>query len=191
MQRAWTIAAVGLAMLTAADTAAWSLPDAAIARITLAGEDLRDGDRVPVSVELANRGDSPLPSAPVVLTIDHEPYAEWRPPAQLSPGNTAVWSLVWTAARGSHLVVAAADPLNDVVESDEGNNSMFINVGVAEAREPSAWPALLVGGAGLLFGFAAAALLRKRRPASPPPRPRAAATRRPDRDHARYARPRR
>jgi hypothetical protein len=177
-----TIFVVGLAAFAAGQVPAMGLPDAAIARIAIEGANLRDGDRVPITVELANRGDSSLDSAPVVLSIDDEPYAEWKPPAQIPPGKSAVWSLVWIAARGSHLVVAAADPLDDVGESDETNNSGFVNVGVEEARAPSPWPVVLVGGAGLLVGLGAAALVRRLRTSA---RPASGAA---GRDGARYAR---
>jgi hypothetical protein len=162
-----TIFVVGLAAFAAGQVPAMGLPDAAIARIAIEGANLRDGDRVPITVELANRGDSSLDPAPVVLSIDDEPCAEWKPPAQIPPGKSAVWSLVWVAARGSHLVVAVADPLDDVGESDETNNSGFVNVGVEEARAPSPWPVVLVGGTGLLVGLGAAALVRRLRPPSP------------------------
>ena len=167
MLRLRTMLAFGLVAFAAGQAPVMALPDAAIARIAIEGADLSDGDRVPIAVELANRGDSPVSPAPVVLSIDDEPYAEWKPPAQIPPGESAVWSLVWIATRGSHLVVAVADPLDDVSESDERNNSAFVNVGVEEAGEPSPWPVVLVGGAGLLVGLGAAALVRRVRPPSP------------------------
>jgi subtilase family serine protease len=168
MLKPCTILAVGLAAFAAAHAPALALPDAAIARIGIPAESLRDGDQVPISVELANRGDSPLPPAPVVLTIDGEPYAEWKPPAQLPPGDSAVWSSVWIARRGSHLIAATADPLADVAEADETNNSGSVTVAVESAPLPSPWPAVFAGGAGLLVGLAAAALARRLRPSSPP-----------------------
>jgi hypothetical protein len=100
----------------------------------------------------------------VVLSIDDEPYAEWKPSASVAPNTSTVWSLTWTAPRGSHLVVAVADPLNDVTESDEANNSAFVNVGVEDAAEPSPWPVALAGLAALLVGFGAALVVNRLRP---------------------------
>ena len=159
--------ALGLFAVGVLAAPALALPDAAITRITVGGADLRDGDRAPVTVEVANRGDEPLPPAPVVLTIDDETYAEWKPLAQgypaapIAPGTSVIWSLVWVATRGSHLVVATADPLDDVVESDKANNSAFVNVGVGEAGEPSPWPVALIGMAALLVGFGAAVAVNR------------------------------
>jgi subtilase family serine protease len=143
---------------------ALALPDAAVARIAVNGANLHDGDRVPVEVELTNRGDSPLPVAPVVLTVDDEPYAEWRPPAPIGPGKSGIWSFIWVANRGSHLIVATADPLNDIAESDESNNSSFVNVGVDQAPEPSPWPVALAGIGAFLVGLGAAVLVNRARP---------------------------
>ncbi len=153
------LAAVALARGSAA-----ALPDAAIARIAVKGADLHDGDRVPIEVELVNRGDSALPAVPVVVGVDDKPYGEWAPAAPLAPGKSAVWSFTWVAPRGSHLIVATADPLNDVAESDETNNSAFINVGVDTAREPSPWPAAAAGIGAFVVGFCAAAIARRSRP---------------------------
>jgi hypothetical protein len=79
-----------------------------------------------------------------------------------------VWSSVWIARRGSHLIAATADPLADVAEADETNNSGSVTVAVESAPLPSPWPAVFAGGAGLLVGLAAAALARRLRPSSPP-----------------------
>jgi hypothetical protein len=155
-----------LLAIAALASPAVALPDAAVARIAVGGTDLRDGDRVPVEVELANRGDRPLPPVPVVLNIDDEPYAGWKPSAPIAPGKSAIWSLLWSATRGSHLVVAVADPLNDVAESDETNNSAFVNVGVGDAREPSPWPVAIAGIAALLVGFGAAMMANRLRPSA-------------------------
>jgi hypothetical protein len=158
--------ALALAAVAFLCGSAAALPDAAIARIAVKGADLHEGDSVPVEVELVNRGDLPLASAPVVVGIDDKPYGEWTPAAPLAPGKSAVWSFTWVAPRGSHLIVATADPLNDVAESDETNNSAFINVGVDTAREPSPWPAAAAGIGAFLVGFCAAAIARRSRPAA-------------------------
>ncbi|MFB3882300.1 MAG: CARDB domain-containing protein [Armatimonadota bacterium] len=147
-------------------SSAAGLPDAAIARLAVKGANLREGDRVQLEVELANRGDAPLPPAPVILSVDDKPFTEWTPPAVLAPGTSALWSFAWVTQRGSHLIMAAADPLNDVAESDETNNSAFINVGVEEAREASPWPAAATGLGAFLVGFALAAVARRTLPRS-------------------------
>jgi len=134
----------------------FALPDAAVTGIELEGRDLRAGDRLHMRVRVSNQGSSPLPPVPIVLAVDDEQYAEWRLPAALSPGASAAWELTWTAVRGSHVVLAAVDPLNDVVESNEANNSGFISLGVGMEPEPSPWPAALAGFAAFLVAAIAA-----------------------------------
>ncbi len=90
-----------------------------------------------------------------------QPYAEWKLPAELQPEETAAWSLVWHATRGAHLLTATIDPLNEVVESSEANNSAFINLGVAEARDPFPWGAIAAGLGAFFAGAAAAVFLRR------------------------------
>ncbi len=145
-----------------------TLPDAVIARIEVRGSNLREGDSVPVRVEVANRGDAPLPPVPVLLVVDDEPYAEWKPTAAISPSKSATWSLTWHATRGSHVLAATVDPLNDVAESDEANNSAFVNVGVEQAAEPTPWRAAAAGVAAIAVGVVTAAAVARLRP-----RPRA------------------
>jgi len=72
-----------------------------------------------------------------------------------------------------HLVRAVVDPLNDVREGEEGNNSAFINLGVGESGEGLSWLAVVVGLAFFGVGAAAGALLR-RAPAESRPRRRRA-----------------
>ncbi len=75
-----------------------------------------------------------------------------------------VWSVQWLAVRGSHVMLATVDPLNDVAELNEGNNSAFISLGVGEEPEPSPWPAALVGLAAFLLGGGATFLVQRLRP---------------------------
>ena len=156
--------AVLLAVLILLHAAAWcafAYPDAQLLRITAEGNELHDGDRVPMRIEIRNLGNDALPPSPVTLTIDDGPYAEWKLPDPLPPNNTAVWPLTWTATRGSHLIVATVDPLNDILESNEANNSAFINLGVAEAQRPFPWPAFAAGLVSFLVAAGAAFLLRR------------------------------
>lgn len=113
---------------------ALALPDAQLTRISLEGRNFHDGDSVPLTVEIRNGGDEPLPAASVILTLDEKRYAEWQPPDTLAPDQSAAWELTWTAKRGGHVFVATVDPLNDVIESDETNNSAFISVGAGGKR---------------------------------------------------------
>ncbi len=138
-----------------------ALPDATITQLRVEGRDYRGGDLVPLDVTVSNRGDGTLPPVPVVLSIDEEPYAEWRTPSPLGPGGTVVWSVEWLAARGSHVMLATVDPLNDVAESNEGNNSAFVSLGVAQEAEPSPWPAALVGLGAFLIGGALTFLFQR------------------------------
>ena len=144
----------------------FALPDAAVTGIDLEGQDFRNGDLLHMAVRVSNQGSSPLPPVLVVLAIDDEHHAEWRTPSALAPGAGAEWELTWTAVRGSHIVVATVDPLNDVVESNEANNSGFISLGVAEEREPSPWPAALAGLAAFLLGAMAAFAVQRFRAAA-------------------------
>jgi len=144
------LAALSLTLLSRVP--ALALPDAQLLRISAEGADFRQGDRVPLRIEVRNTGDTPLPPLPVTLTVDYEPYAEWKTPPDLPPGHTATWSLTWYATRGSFILQASVDPLNELRESDETNNTTFINIGAAEAPEPSPWPAIIAG----LLSFAAA-----------------------------------
>ena len=157
MARSFLLVAV-IALLVALtwQALAFALPDAAVTGIDLEGRDFHGGDMLHMTVRVSNQGSSPLPPVPVVLAIDDEHQAEWRTPSALAPGAGAEWKLTWTAVRGSHVVVATVDPLNDVVESDEGNNSGFISLGVAEEPEPSPWPAALAGFAAFLLAAIAA-----------------------------------
>jgi hypothetical protein len=111
-----------------------ALPDAQLARISVEGRNFHDGDSVPLTVEIRNGGDEPLPTASVILTLDEKRYAEWQPPDTLAPDQSVAWQLTWTAERGGHVFVATVDPLNDVIESDESNNSAFISVGAGGKR---------------------------------------------------------
>ena len=148
-------------------TSALALPDAHLLRMTAKGSDFRGGDRVPMTVEVRSAGDVPLPPVPVTLTVDDRPYAEWKLPSDLAPNQTASWTLTWTATRGSHLIVATVDPLNDVSESDETNNSTFINLGAGEAPEPFPWPPVIAGLLSFLVSAGAAVLLRRLLPSRP------------------------
>jgi len=98
---------------------------------------------------------------PVALTIDDKPFAEWKLPGFLPSNKIAVWSLTWTAARGSHLIIATVDPLNEILESKEANNSAFINLGVAERENVFPWSALAVGLVFFVIAAAAAFFLRR------------------------------
>lgn len=176
MPRALTIgllAALALSPFTSAPT--YALPDAQLLRILAEGGDFREGDRVPLQVEVRNAGDTPLPPLPVTLTVDFQPYTEWQTPPDLPPAQTATWSTTWYATRGSFPFHATVDPFNELRESDETNNTTFINIGAGAAPEPSPWPAITAG----LLSFAAAAglgflistFLRPRRQAKTPSRP--------------------
>ncbi|MCJ7821991.1 MAG: hypothetical protein MUQ26_02735 [Armatimonadetes bacterium] len=96
-------------------------------------------------MEVRNTGGTPLPAIPVTLTVDYQPYAEWKTPPDLPPGQTAAWSLTWNATRGSFPFVATVDPLNELLESDETNNTTFINIGADAPPEPSPLPAIAAG----------------------------------------------
>ena len=136
-----SLAALTLALALPAWASAPALPDAQLLRISAEGGDFRQGDSVPLRIEIQNAGKVPLPPVPVTLTVDYEPYAEWQTPADLPPGPPAPWSLTWNAPRGSFPFVATVDPLNEVLESDETNNTTFINIGAAGPPHPSPQPA--------------------------------------------------
>jgi len=150
-----------LALASLGQTRVLALPDAQVPGIAVKGGDFSAGDRVPLTIEIRNAGDAPLPPIPVTLTVDDEPYAEWKLPAQLRPGQTVSWSLTWSASRGSHLLVAVADPLNDVPESDERNNFAFVNLGAAQREQAFPWSAVVVGAVSFLIAAVAAFLLRR------------------------------
>ena len=160
------MAAIALFIALISHAPAFALPDAAVTGIDLEGRDFRGGDVLHMTVRVSNQGSSPLPPVPVVLAVDDEHHAEWKTPSSLAPGAGAEWELTWTAARGSHVVVATVDPLNDVVESNEANNSGFISLGVAEEPEPSPWPAALAGLAAFLLAAIAAFAVQRFRAAS-------------------------
>lgn len=156
-----------VAMTPAAKVAA--APDAVVARIAAEAADIEAGQNVPIQVTLANSGNSSLPPVLVVFLIDDQPHAEWQLPASLGPGESAEWPLTWKAQRGPHILMAQVDPLNDVPEADERNNSAFLSLGVADPPEPSPWPALLIGLMSLLLGILLGFLVRRRRLRGPPP----------------------
>ncbi len=140
---------------------ALALPDAQLVGIGAEGSNLCAGDGVPLTVEIRNAGDEPLPPVPVTVSVNNKPYAEWKLPNAVAPGEAVVWPLTWRAAAGSHLIVATVDPLNEVVEPDEGNNSGFINLGVAEAGTAFPWVALAVGIASFVIAGGGAFVLRR------------------------------
>jgi subtilase family serine protease len=146
-----------------------ALPDAVVVRIAAEATDIEAGQHVPIEVTLANQGTAVLPPVLVVLLIDDRPHAEWKLAEALSPGERAERTLTWTAERGSHIILAQVDPLNDVREADERNNSAFLSLGVAEEPEPSPWPALLVGLASLLLGVLLGLLVRRKHHRGPAP----------------------
>jgi subtilase family serine protease len=143
-------------------TRALALPDAQALRIAVKGGSFYAGDRVPLTIEIRNVGDAALAPIPVTLTVDDEPYAEWKLPADLAPGQTVSWSLTWNATRGSHLLVAAADPLNDIIEADEANNFAFVNIGAGQREQAFPWSAVALGTASFLIAALAAFLVRRR-----------------------------
>jgi len=150
------MAAIALFIALTSHAPAFALPDAAVTGIDLEGRDFHGGDVLHMTVRVSNQGSSPLPPVPVVLAVDDEHQAEWRTPSALAPGAGAEWDLTWRAVRGSHVIVAAVDPLNDVVESNEANNSGFISLGVGEEPGPSPYPAALAGLASFLLAAIAA-----------------------------------
>ncbi len=161
MRTAYIPVALGGLLALLLPVRAFALPDATVTQMRAEGRDYRGGDVVPLEITVANRGDSALAPVPVVLTVDDEPYAEWRIPAMVAPGESIVWSMNWRAARGSHVMLATVDPLNDVAELNEANNSGFISLGVEEEAEPSPWPAALVGFASFLFGVGLALAIQR------------------------------
>lgn len=164
IRRALTVAVAILALAPLAQDGALALPDARLTSISAEGMDLHEGDRVPLTIEVRNSGDAPLPPVPVSLSIDEVAYSEWRMPGELAPHESVTWELTWVATRGGHLLSATVDPLNDVVESDETNNSTFINVGAAERERSLRLSVPAVGVLAFLVGAGAAVLLRRRRP---------------------------
>ena len=159
------------ASTTFASVPALALPDAQMLPMKAEGSDFRSGDRVPIEIRIRSGAEAPLPALPVPLTIDDDPYAEWKTPPDLPGDQIATWSLIWTATRGSHLFVATVDPLNDLVEAGEANNSTFINIGAAESPEVFPWPPTIAGLASFAVGAALAFVLRRVLRARPP-RPR-------------------
>jgi len=146
---------------TAAESAA--LPDAVVSRIAAEAVDIQAGQDVTIEVTVANQGSSSLPPVLVVWLVDDQPLSEWKLPAALGPGEQVEWTHIWKAERGSHILLAQVDPLNDVAEADERNNSAFLSLGVADQPETSPWPALLVGFVSLLLGVLLGFFLRRRR----------------------------
>lgn len=139
------VAAIALFIALNSSALAYALPDAAVTGIDVAGRDFSQGDLLRMTVRIENQGSSSLPPVPVSIAIDGEHLAEWRASSDLAPGARAEWELTWSARRGSYVVSATADPLNDIAESNETNNVGFISIGVAEEPEPSPWPAALAG----------------------------------------------
>jgi len=159
---------VGIGSLCLSAPSAIASPDAVLDRIVAEGSDLREGDSLHLSVYVSNRGKETLPPVPVSLMVDDDTFADIRLDKALSPGETTSWSLSWTATRGSHVIAARVDPLNDIPESNERNNTGYISLGVGAAREPSPWPPILAGLAAFGIG-AIAAFLAKRSIFSPRP----------------------
>lgn len=160
------VATIALFAALGSQISASALSDAAVTGIDLQGGEFRGGDLLRMTVRVSNQGSSTLPPVPVVLAVDKEHYAEWKTPSALAPGAGAEWKLTWKAVRGSHIVVATVDPLNDVVESNEANNSGFISLGVGEEPDPSPWPAALAGLASFLVAATVALAVQRFRAAA-------------------------
>lgn len=169
------VAAAALPARTPAAAGQRELADAELVHISLHGKNLHAGQRVKVSIDVRNAGTAPLPPVPVVLTAGGRPYAEWRLPRELAPGEQVTWGTTFAGARGMHLLVATVDPLDDALEANKGNNSAFINVGVGERKPPFPWVGVAFGALFFLIGLGAGGLLRL----SPKARPRRPRARRP------------
>jgi hypothetical protein len=150
-----------VAVGVSAAAGAAALPDAQIAAISARGADFREGDRVQLVVEVRNGGDATLPTVPVALRVDESAYAEWILPRELAPDQSSKWEATWIATRGGHVFAVTVDPLNDVVESDETNNSSFISFGAGDERRPVPWPLILIGAVALAVGVALGGLFRR------------------------------
>jgi len=163
-------ALAGVALLPA-DVAAQ--PDAEVGGISVRGGGFHAGDRVPLTIEIRNTGNAPLPAVPVALMVDHRHYADWNTSRELGPGRSATWRLTYVGGRGMHLLVATVDPFDDAPDANRANNSAFVNLGLGEERPPFAWMTLLLGLVFFAAGAVAGVLLRRperrrsrRRPAS-------------------------
>ena len=154
------------------------LPDAAVT-FTARGSDLRAGDKIRLAIVVRNDGAAPMPPVPVALTADGRRYAEWMLPKELPPGGSAEWRTTFVGVRGMHLLSVAVDPFDDVVEASKSNNTASLSIGLADARAPFPWLALLFGALFFVLGMGAGGLLR--RPDSVRSRPRRKAAARPRR----------
>ena len=137
-----------------------ALPDAAIT-LTARGGGFRAGEKIGLVVVVRNEGSAPLAPVPVALMADGRRYAEWKLPGELAPGASAEWRTSYVGARGMHLLSVSADPFDDVAESSRSNNAAFLNVGLADARPPFPWLALLSGAVFFALGLGAGSLLRR------------------------------
>lgn len=155
------LSAVGLALAPWGWAAGGGLPDAHVGQIVVEGRGFAAGDDVPLEVEIRNQGQAPLPRTLVNLTADGAPYAEWTTPRELAPGESVTWKATYRGGRGMHLLVVTADPLNDIVESDQSNNSVFVNLGLEERGLQVTSASILAGLAAFLIGLAGGMWLRR------------------------------
>jgi uncharacterized repeat protein (TIGR01451 family) len=97
-------------------------PDLAVKEITLSPTEPTLGETTMITVAVKNLGDVTAGSCRVTCYID-ETILETKLINAIVPGITATVSFSWTAAGGSHVIKAVADAGEEIVESDENNNT--------------------------------------------------------------------
>jgi len=96
--------------------------------LNLSIENPNEDDIVEVSVNITNEGNIDANNLEVVYYSNGEPFASKRldVPAYGSNISTAQWS----AVKGNNNISVVLDPKNEIVETDETNNTAFIHIGV-------------------------------------------------------------
>jgi PKD repeat protein len=87
-----------------------------------------EDDLVEVNVNISNKGNIDAYDLEVVFSADGEPFATKRIDVPQNGTNTT--SATWSAVLGNHNITVSLDPKNEIVETDETNNTAFIKVGV-------------------------------------------------------------
>ncbi|MFC1964324.1 CARDB domain-containing protein [Chloroflexota bacterium] len=101
-------------------------PDLIIASINASPEHPYAGDKVTFTVTIKNEGSSSARFSHVYFYIDGASQGS-RDVLVMDAGDVVTKSFSWIAKSGVHTVTAVADALNQVVESDEANNTGILN----------------------------------------------------------------
>jgi PKD repeat protein len=94
--------------------------------LTVSNSEPTEGENVTIDVTVYNNGNLAADDFDVVFYSDGSEISRSRISVPANGTNTT--SSYWNASVGSHNITAVLDPINEIVESDETNNSAWIRL---------------------------------------------------------------